>query len=122
MESTFIPTVYQKDKGIPCQKDGGKQGRSPSSFCQKATSQPTSPGGEKDKENELEETISPKLQDSKDPKRCHGQCVQYGQNFDGIQGQRRTKNETTPFPKEKTLTKSLNLQHSQINIRTTRIT
>ncbi|MBW0465251.1 hypothetical protein O181_004966 [Austropuccinia psidii MF-1] len=48
----------------------------------------------------LEETIFPNLQDSKNPKRCHGQFLQHCQKLDGIQGQRRTKNETIPFPKE----------------------
>ncbi|MBW0561157.1 hypothetical protein O181_100872 [Austropuccinia psidii MF-1] len=33
----------KKDKGVPLQKEGGKQGRSPSSFYQKASSQTTSP-------------------------------------------------------------------------------
>ncbi|MBW0498799.1 hypothetical protein O181_038514 [Austropuccinia psidii MF-1] len=103
MEFTIIQTSDQKDKGIPCQKEEGKQGRSPSSFYQKATTQQTSPGGEEEQEKELEETIFPKLQASKNPKRCHGKCLQQGQNLDGIHGQRGTKNETTPFPKEITL-------------------
>ncbi|MBW0592220.1 hypothetical protein O181_131935, partial [Austropuccinia psidii MF-1] len=66
---------------------------------EEAPSQPNSARTEK----ELEETIFPKLKDPKSPKRCHGQCLQYGQNLDGIQGQRGTKNETTSFPKEITL-------------------
>ncbi|MBW0573030.1 hypothetical protein O181_112745 [Austropuccinia psidii MF-1] len=94
---------FKKDQGVPCQKEGGKQGRSPSSFHQQASSQPTSPRREEEQEKELEETIFPKLQDSKNPKRCHGQCLQHGQNFDGIQRQGGAKNETTPFPKEITL-------------------
>ncbi|MBW0591171.1 hypothetical protein O181_130886 [Austropuccinia psidii MF-1] len=36
MESTIIQTSNQKDQGIPCQKEGGNQGRMPSSFYQKA--------------------------------------------------------------------------------------
>ncbi|MBW0571664.1 hypothetical protein O181_111379 [Austropuccinia psidii MF-1] len=48
----------------------------------------------------FEGTIFLKLRDSKNPKRCHGQCLQYAQNLDGIIGQRGTKNETTSFPKE----------------------
>ncbi|MBW0514512.1 hypothetical protein O181_054227 [Austropuccinia psidii MF-1] len=36
MESTIIDTSNQKNKGVPCQKEGGKQGRSPSSFYQQA--------------------------------------------------------------------------------------
>ncbi|MBW0500202.1 hypothetical protein O181_039917 [Austropuccinia psidii MF-1] len=86
MESTIIQTSNQKDQGIPCQKEGGNQGRSPSSFYQKAPSQPTSPRREEEQEKELEITILPKLQDSKNPKICHGQCLQHGQNLDGIQG------------------------------------
>ncbi|MBW0579761.1 hypothetical protein O181_119476 [Austropuccinia psidii MF-1] len=37
------------------------------------------------------------------PKRFHVQCLQHGLNFDGIQIQGGAKNETTPFPKEITL-------------------
>ncbi|MBW0587977.1 hypothetical protein O181_127692 [Austropuccinia psidii MF-1] len=97
MESTIIQTLNQKDQGVSCHKDGGNQGRSPSSFYQKAPSQPTSPRREKEQEQELEKTIFPKLQDPQNPKRCNGQCLQHGQNFDGIQRQGGTKNETTPF-------------------------
>ncbi|MBW0498992.1 hypothetical protein O181_038707 [Austropuccinia psidii MF-1] len=67
---------------------------------EEASSQPNSPKREEEKENKLEETIFPKLQEPKNPKRCHGQCLQNGQNLDGIQGQRGTKNETTSFPQE----------------------
>ncbi|MBW0588817.1 hypothetical protein O181_128532 [Austropuccinia psidii MF-1] len=100
MESTVIQASNQKDQGVPLQKEGGKQGRSPSSFYQQASSQPTSPRREEEQEKELEAAIFPKLQDSKNPKRCHGQCLQHGQKFDGIQRQRGAKDEKTPFPKE----------------------
>ncbi|MBW0529548.1 hypothetical protein O181_069263 [Austropuccinia psidii MF-1] len=100
MESTIIQTSNQKDQGIQCQKQGHNQGRSLSSFYQKAPSQCTSPRREKEQEKELEKTIFPKLQDSKYPKRCHGQCLQHGQNLDGFQGQGGKKNETTSFPKQ----------------------
>ncbi|MBW0571053.1 hypothetical protein O181_110768 [Austropuccinia psidii MF-1] len=103
MEFTVIQASNQKDQGVPLQKEGGKRGRSPSSFYQQASSQPTSPRREKEQERELEETIIPTLQDSKNPKRCHGQCLQNGQNFDVFQGQRGAKIETTTFPKEITL-------------------
>ncbi|MBW0510749.1 hypothetical protein O181_050464 [Austropuccinia psidii MF-1] len=43
MDSTIIQTSSQKDRGIPCQKKGGNQGRSPGSFYQQDPSQPTSP-------------------------------------------------------------------------------
>ncbi|MBW0472200.1 hypothetical protein O181_011915 [Austropuccinia psidii MF-1] len=95
MESTIIQTSNQKDQVIPCQKGGGNKGRSPS--------QPTSPRREEEQEKELEKTIFRKLQDSKNPKRCHGKCLQIGQNLDVIQGQGGKKNETTSFPKEITL-------------------
>ncbi|MBW0567620.1 hypothetical protein O181_107335 [Austropuccinia psidii MF-1] len=100
MESTIIQTSNQKYHGIPCQKEGCNQGRSPSSFYQQAPSQATSPKREEEKEKELEKTIFPKLQYSKNPKKEHGQCRQHGQNLDGIQGQEGTKSETTSFPKE----------------------
>ncbi|MBW0594126.1 hypothetical protein O181_133841, partial [Austropuccinia psidii MF-1] len=81
MESTIIQTSNKKNQGIPCQKEGGNQERSPSSFYQKAPSQPTLPRREEEQEKELEKAIFPKLQDPQDPKRCHGQCLQHGQNF-----------------------------------------
>ncbi|MBW0503009.1 hypothetical protein O181_042724 [Austropuccinia psidii MF-1] len=99
MESTIIQMSNQRDKRLSHQKEGGKQGRSPSSFYQQATSKPTSPRREEEQEKELEETIFLTLQYSKNPKGFHGQCLQYGQNLDRIQGQRGTKGETTPFPK-----------------------
>ncbi|MBW0578154.1 hypothetical protein O181_117869 [Austropuccinia psidii MF-1] len=88
----------KKDKGVPCQKEGEKQGRSPSSSYQKA-----SPRVEEEQEKKLEETILPKLQDPKNPKECHGKCFQNGQNLNGIQGKRGRKNVETPFTKEITL-------------------
>ncbi|MBW0592589.1 hypothetical protein O181_132304 [Austropuccinia psidii MF-1] len=71
MESTVIQASNQKDQGVQLQKEGGKQRRSPSSFYQQASSQPTSPRREEEQEKELEETIFPKIQDSKNLKRCH---------------------------------------------------
>ncbi|MBW0593332.1 hypothetical protein O181_133047 [Austropuccinia psidii MF-1] len=103
MKSTIIQASNQEDQGVTFQKERGKQGRSPSSFYQKASSQPTSPRREEEQEKVLQETIFPKLQDPKTPKRCHGKCLQHGQNLDGIQRQREATNETTPFPKEITL-------------------
>ncbi|MBW0505925.1 hypothetical protein O181_045640 [Austropuccinia psidii MF-1] len=97
MESTIIPTSNQKDQGVPCQKEGGNQGRSPSSFYQQSRRR------EKEQEKELEKTVFPKFQDSKNPERCHVQCLQHGKNLDGIQRQGEAKNETTSFPKEITL-------------------
>ncbi|MBW0568570.1 hypothetical protein O181_108285 [Austropuccinia psidii MF-1] len=95
-----MPTISEPELELSM---GGQKGRSPSSFYQKASSQPTSPKGEEEQEKELEETIFPMLQDSKNPKRCHGQGIQHGQNLDGIQRQGGAKNETTQFPKEITL-------------------
>ncbi|MBW0463845.1 hypothetical protein O181_003560 [Austropuccinia psidii MF-1] len=71
IESTISQASNKEDKGIPFQKERGKQGRSCSSFYQQAPSQPTSPRREEEQEKELEETIFPKLQDPKNPKRCH---------------------------------------------------
>ncbi|MBW0513799.1 hypothetical protein O181_053514 [Austropuccinia psidii MF-1] len=102
MEPTIIQNSNQKYKGLEQQKERGKQGRSPSSFYQKATSQPTYPRGE-EQEKELEETIFPNSQDPKNPKGCHGHYLQHGQKLDGIQGQRGGKNEATTFSKEITL-------------------
>ncbi|MBW0500298.1 hypothetical protein O181_040013 [Austropuccinia psidii MF-1] len=84
MESTVIQASNQKYQGVPLQKEGGKQRRSPSSFYRQASSQETSPIGEEEQEKEFEETGFPKLQDSKNPKRFHGQCFKHGHNLDGI--------------------------------------
>ncbi|MBW0576134.1 hypothetical protein O181_115849 [Austropuccinia psidii MF-1] len=100
MESTIIQASNQKDQGIPCQKEGGNQGRSPRSFYQQAPNQPTTPRREKEQEKELEKTIFPKFQDSKNPKRCHGQCLQHGPNLDGIQGEGGKIMRQPPFPKK----------------------
>ncbi|MBW0573628.1 hypothetical protein O181_113343 [Austropuccinia psidii MF-1] len=67
IELTIIQTSNQQCKGVPCQKEGGKQGRSPSSFYQQASSQPTSPRREEEQDKELEEPYSlryriPKIQ------------------------------------------------------------
>ncbi|MBW0549654.1 hypothetical protein O181_089369 [Austropuccinia psidii MF-1] len=70
---------------------------------EEAPRQPTSPRREEKQEKELEKTIFPRLQDSKNPKICHGKFLQHGWNLDGIQGQGGTKNEETTFPKEITL-------------------
>ncbi|MBW0558904.1 hypothetical protein O181_098619 [Austropuccinia psidii MF-1] len=107
MESTIIQTSNKKYQGVPFQKGGGNQGRSPSSFYQQAPRQPSSLRREEEQEKELEKTIFPKLQDSKNPKGCHGQCIQHCQNLEGIQGQGRKKNETTSFPKEITLSQDV---------------
>ncbi|MBW0498856.1 hypothetical protein O181_038571 [Austropuccinia psidii MF-1] len=103
MESTIIQASNQKNKGVPCQKEGGKQGRSPICFYQQASSQKSSQRREEEPGKELEESIFPKLQDFKNPKRCHGKCLQHGHNLDEIQEQRGTNNEKTSFPKEITL-------------------
>ncbi|MBW0556961.1 hypothetical protein O181_096676 [Austropuccinia psidii MF-1] len=50
MESTFIQASNQKYQEVSLQKEGGKQGRSPSSFYQQSSSQPTSPRGEEEQE------------------------------------------------------------------------
>ncbi|MBW0552751.1 hypothetical protein O181_092466 [Austropuccinia psidii MF-1] len=100
MESTIIQIKNKKAKGFAQLKEGGTQGRSPSSFYQQATRKPTSPRREEEQEKELEEAIFPKLHNPKNQKRFHGQCLQHSQNLDGIQGQRGIKNETTPFPQD----------------------
>ncbi|MBW0532370.1 hypothetical protein O181_072085 [Austropuccinia psidii MF-1] len=55
--------------------------------------------GKKKQKNNLMKPYSKSYRIPKNPKRCHGQCLQHCQNLDGIQGQRGTKNETTSFPK-----------------------
>ncbi|MBW0502191.1 hypothetical protein O181_041906 [Austropuccinia psidii MF-1] len=59
MESTIIQASNPKDKGLPGRKEGGKQGRSPSSFYQRASSQPASPRREEEKENNLRKPYFP---------------------------------------------------------------
>ncbi|MBW0513351.1 hypothetical protein O181_053066, partial [Austropuccinia psidii MF-1] len=101
---TIIQTSNQKDQGIPCKKERGKQGRSPSSSYQQASSQPASQEGKKNKKRNWNRPYSSSYRILKIQKKCHGQCLQHGQNHDGIQVQRGTKNATTSFPKETTFT------------------
>ncbi|MBW0504060.1 hypothetical protein O181_043775 [Austropuccinia psidii MF-1] len=103
MEYNIIQTSNQENKGMAQQKERGKQGRSPSSFHKQATTQPTLPKREEEKEKESEETIFPQLQDSKDPKRFHGRFFQHGQKINGIKVKRGEKNEIAIFSKERTL-------------------
>ncbi|MBW0547844.1 hypothetical protein O181_087559 [Austropuccinia psidii MF-1] len=60
MESTIIQTLNQKDEGRPCQKEGGKQGRSASSFHQQTSSQPASPNSKKNKKRNWRKPYSPR--------------------------------------------------------------
>ncbi|MBW0551430.1 hypothetical protein O181_091145 [Austropuccinia psidii MF-1] len=59
MESTIIHTSNEEDKGIKCQKERGKQGRSPSSFYQKASSQPNFARREETKKYNWRKPYSP---------------------------------------------------------------
>ncbi|MBW0507666.1 hypothetical protein O181_047381 [Austropuccinia psidii MF-1] len=59
MESAIIQTSNQKDQGVPLQKEGGNQGRSPSSFYQKAPSQPTSSRREEEQKKNWRKPNSP---------------------------------------------------------------
>ncbi|MBW0530791.1 hypothetical protein O181_070506 [Austropuccinia psidii MF-1] len=78
--------------------------------------QTKAPRREEEQQKELEKTIFPNLQDSKNTKRCHGQCLQHGQNLDGIQGQGGTKNEPNSFPKERTLSPDVVNKLTEIEI------
>ncbi|MBW0533637.1 hypothetical protein O181_073352 [Austropuccinia psidii MF-1] len=96
----YHPNLKSKRSRNTMPKIGRQPRKQPRSFYQQAPSKPTSPRREEEQEKELERAIFPKLQDSKNPKRCHGQCLQHGQNLDVIQGKGGTKNEKTSFPKE----------------------
>ncbi|MBW0536095.1 hypothetical protein O181_075810 [Austropuccinia psidii MF-1] len=54
MESTVIQGSNQKDQGVALQKESGKQGRSPSSFYEQSSSQPTTQTGEEEQEKKME--------------------------------------------------------------------
>ncbi|MBW0520247.1 hypothetical protein O181_059962 [Austropuccinia psidii MF-1] len=75
MEYTITQTSNPKDQGVPCQKRRRNPRNKPQCFYQQAPSQPTSPKREEEQEQELEKTIFPKLQDSKNPKGFHGKCL-----------------------------------------------
>ncbi|MBW0574762.1 hypothetical protein O181_114477 [Austropuccinia psidii MF-1] len=63
--------------------------------------------GKKNKKKNWRKPYSPSCRIPKNPKGSHGHCIQHGQNLDGIQGQGRTKNEPTSFPKEIALSKDV---------------
>ncbi|MBW0593965.1 hypothetical protein O181_133680 [Austropuccinia psidii MF-1] len=100
MESTIIQTSNQKDQGIPCQKEGGDQGRIPGSSYQQAPSQPTTPRREEEKEKELDKTIFPKLQDSKKPKTCHGKPFNMARTLMEFKDKEEQRMRQPHFPKK----------------------
>ncbi|MBW0593943.1 hypothetical protein O181_133658 [Austropuccinia psidii MF-1] len=59
MESTIIQASNQNNKGVRCQKEGVKQGRSLSSFYQKASTQPNSPRRKEEQERHWRKPYSP---------------------------------------------------------------
>ncbi|MBW0536582.1 hypothetical protein O181_076297 [Austropuccinia psidii MF-1] len=59
MESTIIQTLNQNDQGIPCQKEGCNQGRSPSSFYQQAPANPLPQEGKNNKKKNWRKPYSP---------------------------------------------------------------
>ncbi|MBW0591229.1 hypothetical protein O181_130944 [Austropuccinia psidii MF-1] len=100
----YHPNLKSKNiKDWNNKKRGARKEGAPAASTSKLPDSQPPQEGEKNKKKEVEETIFPKLQDSKNPKRCHGKFLQNGHDFDGIQGKRGTKNEETPFPKEITL-------------------
>ncbi|MBW0472277.1 hypothetical protein O181_011992 [Austropuccinia psidii MF-1] len=59
LSDRLTETSNQKGKGVPCQKEGGKQGGRPSILYQKASSQPTSPRREEKQEKNCRKPYSP---------------------------------------------------------------
>ncbi|MBW0569386.1 hypothetical protein O181_109101 [Austropuccinia psidii MF-1] len=76
--------LKSKYKELAQKKEIRKQGRSPSSFYQQATSQPPSPRGKEEPEKELEENLFPNLDDPNSSKGLHQQCLKNSQNLYGI--------------------------------------
>ncbi|MBW0593576.1 hypothetical protein O181_133291 [Austropuccinia psidii MF-1] len=100
MESTIIQTSNQKYQGVPCLKEGGNQGRSPSSFYQQAPSQPTSPRREEEQEKELYKTIFPKLQDSKNQKDAMENVFNMTRNLMEFKDKEEQRMRQPHFPKK----------------------
>ena len=100
MESTVIQTSNQKNQGLPRQKEGGNQGRSPSSFYQQAPSQPTSPRREEEQEKELEKTIFPKLQDSQNPKNAMDNVFNMARTLMEFKDKEEQRMRQPHFPKK----------------------
>ncbi|MBW0520253.1 hypothetical protein O181_059968 [Austropuccinia psidii MF-1] len=92
----------KKIKEYHPKKRGATKEEAPVASTNKPQANPLSQEGKTNKK-ELEKTVFFNLQDSENPKRWHGKCLQHGQNIDGIQGQKGAKNKTTSFPKEITL-------------------
>ncbi|MBW0587952.1 hypothetical protein O181_127667 [Austropuccinia psidii MF-1] len=74
----------KKIKEYHAKKQEATKEEAPVASTKKPQASPLLQEGKKNKKKELEKTIFPKLQDSKNPKRCHGRCVQHGQNLDRI--------------------------------------
>ncbi|MBW0542890.1 hypothetical protein O181_082605 [Austropuccinia psidii MF-1] len=77
MESTIIQTLNQEHKGLAQQEEGDNGVRIPSSFCRASHKQANlTKRGRRRKINGGNQ-IPPVIG-------CHGQCLQHGQNLDGI--------------------------------------
>ncbi|MBW0536976.1 hypothetical protein O181_076691 [Austropuccinia psidii MF-1] len=100
MESTIIQASNQKDKGVPCQKEGGKQGRSPSSFYQQASIQPAFQRREEEQEKELEEKIFCKLKDPKIQKDAMENVFNIARTLMEFKDKDKKRMRQPHFPKE----------------------
>ncbi|MBW0504961.1 hypothetical protein O181_044676 [Austropuccinia psidii MF-1] len=100
MKSTIIQTSNQKNQGIACQKEGGNQGKSPSSFYQQAPSLPTSSRREEEQEKELEKTIFPKLQDSKIQKDAMDNVFNMARTLRELKDKEKQRMRQPHFPKK----------------------
>ncbi|MBW0570431.1 hypothetical protein O181_110146 [Austropuccinia psidii MF-1] len=96
------PQIRNIKKYHSKKREASKEKASVASISKPQVNQPPQEG-KKNKKKNRRKPYSPSYRIPKNSKGCHGQCLQHGQTFYGIQGQGGTKNETTPFPKQITL-------------------
>ncbi|MBW0547619.1 hypothetical protein O181_087334 [Austropuccinia psidii MF-1] len=99
MESTIIQTSNQRDQGVPCQKEGGNQERSPSSLYQQAPSQPTSPRREEEQGKELEKPYLPSYRSQKIQKDAMNNVFNMARTLMEFKDKGEKRMRQPPFPK-----------------------
>ncbi|MBW0485564.1 hypothetical protein O181_025279 [Austropuccinia psidii MF-1] len=100
MEYTIIQTSNKKDNGLAQQEKGGKQGRSPSSFYQKASSQPTSQEGKKNKKKNWRKPYSPGYKIPRIQKDSMENVFNIARTMMELKRKERQRRRKTNFPKK----------------------
>ncbi|MBW0524158.1 hypothetical protein O181_063873 [Austropuccinia psidii MF-1] len=100
MDSTIIQASNQEDQGVPCQKERGQQGRSPSSFYQQAPSHPLPQEGKKNKKKNWRKPYSPSYSIPKIQKAAMDNVFNMARTLMEFKGKEEQRMRQPHFPKK----------------------